>query len=169
MPIVAKPEPFFKVARIVYFTDLSTRSARVIPLGIFGEVIMPHVQALALKARSGLTPAELKVISPLIRDRLENPFKFLRAEFDLAWEGGSRALDFLTKRHSSSLSILIPTDVDVADRTWLFGRAMPPRDDAVEGKLSAAVDREFSELMKVHGDHLAGQRKVIEVDIDRAA
>ena len=164
-----QPEPFFKVARIVYFTDLSTADARVIPLGIFGEVILPHVQALALKARSALTEEELNLISPLIRDRLKNPFKFLRGEFNIAWDRSGGALEFLAERHSSSLSILAPSDVGVADGKWLFGRAVPPRDDAVEGKLSSAVDREYAELVKIYGDHFAGERKVIEVDIDRAA
>ncbi len=163
-------DPFFKVARIVYFTDLTSAGARVIPLGSFGEVMLPHVHALALKARTALTAEELALISPLLRYRLESPFKFLRAEFDLAWKTGDygRALEFLTKKHSASLSILAPTDV-TDYRHWLLQRLLPARDDAVEGKLSSAIDNEFSELMKSHGGQVASERKVIEVDIDRAA
>jgi hypothetical protein len=163
-------DPFFKVARIVYFTDLTSAGARVIPLGSFGEVMLPHVYALALKARTALTAKELALISPLLRYRLESPFKFLRAEFDLAWKTGDygRALEFLTSKHSASLSILAPTDV-TDYRHWLLQRLLPARDDAVEGKLSSAIDNEFSELMKSHGGQVASERKVIEVDIDRAA
>jgi hypothetical protein len=169
MTTAKPPEPFFKVARIVYFTDLTKASSRVIPLGSFGEVMLPHVHALGLKARSSLTREELALIAPLLRDRLESPFKFLRAEFNLAWETGGfgRALELLTTKHSSSLSILTPTDVP--DRHWLLQRLLPVRDDAVEGKLSSAIDHEFSELVKSYGDQVASERKVIEVDIDRAA
>jgi hypothetical protein len=169
MTAAKPPDLFFKVARVVYFTDLTKAAARVIPLGSFGEVMLPHVHALGLKARSTLTKEELAQISPLVRDRLENPFKFLRAEFNLAWETGEygRALEFLTRKHSSSLSILAPTDVP--DRHWLLQRLLPARGDAVEGKLSSAIDSEFSELVKSYGDQVASERKVIEVDIDRAA
>jgi hypothetical protein len=163
------PDPFFKVARIVYFTDQSVAGAPIIPLGSFGEVMLPHVHGLALKARSALTEEELQSISPLSRWRIENPFKFLRAEFDLAWERSryGRALEFLTRKHSASLSVLAPTDVH--ERQSLLQTLLPPRAEAVEGNLSAAVDQELSELMKAHGDHVAAERKVVEVDIDRAA
>jgi hypothetical protein len=78
-----------------------------------------------------------------------------------------RALEFLTRKHSASLSVLAPTDVH--ERQSLLQKLLPPRAEAVEGNLSAAVDQELSELMKAHGDHVAAERKVVEVDIDRAA
>jgi hypothetical protein len=157
-----RAEPSFKVARIVYFTNLTSDRARVIPLGTLSEVLMPHVHALALKAREDLAPDELALVSPLIREKLANPFAFLRMEFDKAWEAAApgRALEFLSKIHTTSLSVLAPTDY--SERGWLLSRIMAPRGDAVEGKLSAAVDSEFSELLKRYGGHAAAPRKVIE-------
>jgi hypothetical protein len=162
-------EPSFKVARIVYFTNLTSARARVIPLGSLSEVMTPHVHALALKAREGLAPDELALVSPLIREKLANPFAFLRMEFDKAWDAAEpgRAIEFLAKIHTTSLSVLAPTDY--SERGWLLSRIMPPRDDAVEGKLSAAVDSEFSELLKRYGGHAAAPRKVIESESREAA
>src|SRR4051812_19526463 len=104
-------QPAFRVARIVYFTDLSRASARVVPLGTLAEVITPHVYGLALKARAGLKADELALVTPLIREQMKNPFSFLRGEFDAAWENADpgRAIDFLAGRHTSSLSVLAPT------------------------------------------------------------
>jgi len=157
----------FRVARIVYFTSLTSANARVIPLGSLSEVLLPQVHGLALKARAALLPEELALISPLIRDRLENPFDFLRGEFDLAWKeaAAGSAIEFLAARHASSLSVLAPTDY--SERHWLLSRLFV-REDAVEAKLSAAVDSEFSELIKCYGSHAAAPRKVIESE-ERAA
>jgi hypothetical protein len=164
-------EPTFRVARIVYFADLTKVGSRVIPLGAFAEVTLPHVHGLALKARASLKPVELSMISALLRDRITNPFAFLKSEFDLAWksvEAGVRALDFLAGRHASSLSVLAPKNY--SERTWLLQRLIPARNEAVEGKLSAAVDSEFSELLKFYGmpDPVAPDRKVIESSRDAA-
>jgi hypothetical protein len=153
----------------VYFTDLTRANARVIPLGSLSEVMLPHIHGLALKARSVLGPDELELVAPLIRVRLTNPFAFLRGEFDLAWEkaGLGKAIDFLAGRHASSLSVLAPTDY--SERHWLLGRHWPARHEAVEGKLSAAVDSEFAELLKRYGSQVDAPRKVIESESREAA
>jgi len=141
---------------------MTRADARVIPLGSLSEVMLPHIHGLALKARSGLTSDELKLVSPLIRERLMNPFAFLRAEFDLAWKSAERgkAIEFLSNIHSAGLSVLAPTEY--SERHWLLSRILPVRDDAVEGKLSAAVDSEFAELLKRYHSHVDAPRKVIE-------
>ena len=127
-------EPSFRVARIVYFSDLTRAKARVIPLGSLSEVKLSHTNGLALKARTALSADELSLISPLLRDQFKNPFVFLRGEFDQAWEkAAGRALEFLSDRHASSLSVLTPTDY--AKRNWLFDRLLPPRGDVVVGKI----------------------------------
>ncbi|TMJ92917.1 MAG: hypothetical protein E6G77_24890 [Alphaproteobacteria bacterium] len=82
-----------------------------------------------------MTPDEAALITPLLRDKLADPFEFWKVEFDLAFskvkkEGGD-ALDFLAKRHASSLSVLAPTDY-APERQWLLSRLFAPRDDAVE-------------------------------------
>jgi hypothetical protein len=169
--VMSAIEPTFRVARIVYFTDVTKDGSPVIPLGAFAEVTLPHVRGLALKARASLKPAELSMISPLIRDRIAYPFAFLKGEFALAWTGvaaGVKALDFLAERHASSLSVLAPKNY--SERTWLLQRLIPARNEAVEGKLSAAVDSEFAELLKLYGaaDPVAPDRKVIESSRDAA-
>jgi hypothetical protein len=162
-------EQTFRVAKIVYFADLTRKGSRVIPLGSLAEVRLEQGHGLALKARARLLPDEVELISPLIREKLANPFTFLRAEFDLAWEAASSgpAIDFLARRHASSLSVLAPTDY--SERHWLLGRLLPARDEAVEGKMSAAVDSEFADLLKRYGAHVAAPRKVIESEMREVA
>ena len=87
---------------------------------------------------------------------------FLKAEFDLAWEqtaGKGTALDFLAAKHASSLSVLAPTD---HARHWLVNRLLPPRPEAVVGKLSVAVDKEFSELLKRYDAQVEAQATLSE-------
>jgi hypothetical protein len=69
-----------------------------------------HEHGLALRARTGLAVRERAMISPLIKDRLENPFNFLRQEFQLACESSEpgASIDFLAGRHASSLSVSAP-------------------------------------------------------------
>jgi hypothetical protein len=152
----------FRVAKIVYFTDLTRAGSRVIPLGSLAEVRLSHMHGLALKARSGLKPDEVALVTPLIRNKLADPFEFLRAEFDLAWHQATagKAIEFLAQRHASSLSVLAPTDY--SERHWLLSRLLHVRGEAVEGKLSDAVDSEFAELLKQYGDQVDADQKVIE-------
>jgi hypothetical protein len=161
----------FRVAKVVYFSDLTRNAGRVIPLGSFAEVRVSDVHALALKARTALSPDEAALITPLLRDKLADPFEFWKVEFDLAFskvkKEGVDALDFLAKRHASSLSVLAPTDY--AERHWLLGRIFAPRDDAVEAKLSAAVDSEFADLLKRYGAQAAAPEKMIKTAVLEAA
>ena len=155
-------DPTFQVARIVYLPQLTRADARAIPLGSLAEVMLPHIHGLGLRARTMLKPAELELISPLIRERLADPFSFFRAEFDLAFDKApiGHSIAFLAARHCSSLSVLAPTDY--SKRSWLFGRALPPREETVDAQLSVAVDDEFQALMKQYGDPAAPDRKLIE-------
>jgi hypothetical protein len=159
----------FRVAKIVYFTDLTRAGARVIPLGSLSEVQLPHVHGLALKARAVLQPQEFDLINPLIRERLRDPFAFLRGEFDLAWKNSppGAALDYLAGRHAASLSILAPMDYE--GRHWLLSRIFPVREDTLEAKLSAAVDDEFSELLKRYDSRAAAPQKLIASEQREAA
>lgn len=162
--------PSFRVAPIVIFTDLTRQNARVIPLGSLAEVMLPHMQGLALQARTALHPGELETVPSLIRNKLVNPFEFLKQEFELAWRetaGKSSALDFLAAKHASSLSVLAPTDW--SGRSWLFERLIQVRSEAVEAKLGAAVDAEFSAMLTRYGAHVDAQRKLIESETFKAA
>jgi hypothetical protein len=155
-------KPSFRVARIIYVGEMTKADARVIPLGSLSEVVLPHMHGLALKARDNLRAAELEIVHPLMRERLSNPFAFLRSEFDAAWKEAraGQALDFLAGRHTASLSVLAPTDF--AGRSWLFSRLLPARKDAVIAKLVQAVDSEFAELMKRYGNESFSDRTLIE-------
>ena len=157
----------FRVARIVYFTDLTRNGARVIPLGSLSEVLLPEIHGLALTARAKLLPEELELVNPLLRDKLANPFTYLQGEFSLAWKDAMPgvAIEYLAKRHASSLSVLAPTDY--AESHWLLSRLFV-REETVEAKLSAAVDGEFSELLKIYGSLAASPQKVIQSE-ERAA
>jgi hypothetical protein len=161
----------FRVAKVVYFTDLTRKAARVIPLGSLAEVRLKDAHALALKARTALNSDEATLITPLLRDKLADPFAFWKVEFELAFskvkKEGADALDFLAKRHASSLSVLAPSDYE--ERHWLLSRLFAPRDDAVEAKLSAAVDSEFADLLKRYGGQAAAPKKVIETAVLEAA
>ena len=159
----------FRVARIVYFTDLTRADARVIPLGSLSEILLPQIHALALKARTELQADELACVSPLLRERLQNPFEFLRSEIRSAWDNAEpgAAIDILARRHASSLSVLAPTDY--SERS-ILGRLLPAREDAVIAKLSAAVDSAFLELFNQYGSDAATPRKVIiESEVREAA
>jgi hypothetical protein len=138
--------------------------APVVPLGAFAEIILPHVHGLALKARSGLSASEIELISPLVRDRISEPFTFLREEFKIAWDEAAQggALKFLANRHAAALSILRP--VEVGEKSW-WQRLISARQDAIELKLSDALDREFAALVKSAGDSVAPKRKFL-IDVD---
>ncbi|SRR6266705_3389059 len=160
--------PSLRVARVVYFTDVTRANARVIPLGAFSEIVLPHVHGLALKARSNLNSAESELINPLMKDQLADPFAFFREQFNLAWKEArpGQAIDFLASRHTTALSVLAPRNIE--EGSW-WGRFMRARDDAVELKLSDAVDQEFADILKAYGDSATPKRKLIEVDDDRLA
>lgn len=141
-------EPSLRVARVVYFTDLTRRNAPTIPLGAFAEIMLPEVHGLALKARANLSEDEQLLLGGLLRAPLAEPFKFLAKEFDIAWvqaEPG-RALDFLAGRHTASLSVLAPHISRAANSPW-WSRLLRGKED-VEAKLSHAVDAEFADLLK---------------------
>jgi hypothetical protein len=160
-----KTELTFQVAKIVYFTDVTRADARVIPLGSLSEILVPPaMHGLALKARSELSPDELALVSPLMRDRLQNPFAFLRADCDVAWgtaEPG-RAIEFLGRRHTASLSVLAPRNC-LTGLEWLRTRLLTPRLEAIDSKLSGAVEGEFEDLMKQYGRRPPAPRTESEI------
>ena len=132
--------PSLRAARVVYYTDMTRSNSRVIPLGIFCEITLPHGLGLGLKARSALSEEEAAALAPIFRGPLSNPFNFLAAEFDLAWGNGASALDFLARKHAAALSVLAPYQ-PTAERSWYQG------EPEVRAKLENAVDREFAALL----------------------
>ena len=156
-----------RVSRVIYFTNVTSAAAPIIPLGVFAEIMLPQVHGLALKARSSLTPSETAMIGPLLRDRLADPFSFLREEFQEAWDHAApgEALNFLARRHTAALTIPAARDF-VSAGSWL---AFMRRSETVEVKLSTAIDQEFAALLRVdHTNEPVPKRKLIEVD-DRIA
>jgi hypothetical protein len=156
---------------VVYFTDMTRRDARIIPLGSFSEIMLPHVYGLALKARSALTAEEADLIGPLLRERVADPFSFLREQFEMAWKEakpGSK-IDFLTTRHRAAISILAAHDVEEGGWWARFTRA---HKETIVLKLSDAVDREFADLLAKYGHKAVPdvpKRELIEVDHELVA
>jgi hypothetical protein len=154
-----------RVARIVYFTDLTQVDARVIPLGALSEITHRNVHGLALTARGELDAKEIELINPLLRQRLAHPFNFLREEFQTAWDGAEpgEALAFLAERHGSSLSVLRPRPVGEA--AWWQKLWSSPR---IETKLVEAVDTEFASLMREYTDKEPEPERTV-IEFGRAA
>jgi hypothetical protein len=159
--------PSLRVARVIYYTDVTKAAAPVIPLGVFSEILLPQLHGLALKARSSLTLAETGRIGPLLRERLADPFSFLREEFEEAWDRAhpGKALDFLAERHATALSIPAAREFS-SSISWL---SFIRRSDTAEVKLSDAIDSEFAALLRDdRTNEPVPKRKLIEVD-DRLA
>jgi hypothetical protein len=153
--VVKMVRPSLRVARAVYFTDLTRRDAPVIPIGAFCEIITTRGRGLALKARSSLNEQELSMVSALLRDRMANPFSYLATEFDEAWKATPRggAIDFLAKRHSAALGILSPRELAAS---W-FSRWLGD-----EATLKSAVEREFDDAMAKPATPLASPPAIEE-------
>jgi hypothetical protein len=133
-----------RAARVVYFTNMTRSGGRIIPLGVFSEIVHSGGHGLALKARSTLTDAERAAVASIFGERLSDPFKFLCGEFDAAWSQAEpgKCLDFLAAQHTAALSVLAP--YSTAQRSWYQDLLGEP--DA-EAKLKNATIREFDALL----------------------
>jgi hypothetical protein len=144
MNVARFSRPTLFAARVVYFTDMTNRDAKTIPLGVFCEIKTEHVHGLALKARSQLGPPELGAVAPIFRNSLTNPFSYLSSEFDAAWSREQEgALDFLAHKHFGALSVLAPYQSTTV-RTWWRDLLGGPELDAM---LKDAVSQAFDSLM----------------------
>ena len=138
--------PSLRAARILYCTEMTRSNGRVVPLGVFCEIKLPHGHGLALKARSALSAEEAALIAPIFRAPLTNPFGYLATEFDLAWDNfdGTSALGYLANKHSTALSVLAPYEPAAERGAWYRGLFGEPE---VQAKLKSAVNREFDLLL----------------------
>ena len=93
------------LSRISYYCDLQRESGVVIPLGVMAEVTIGGVRGLGLIARTRVLDDELQAIGLMLRDKISNPFEFLRLEFEWAWANteSGRALSVFAQRHTDSL------------------------------------------------------------------
>jgi hypothetical protein len=99
------------LSRITYHSDLQRASGLQIPLGVMAEITVGSVHGLGLIARTELDRHELDSIGRLIKEKLRNPFEFLKSEFDWAWTDAppGSALAALSNRHCESLFFAPPT------------------------------------------------------------
>jgi hypothetical protein len=133
------------LSRISYFCDLQRASGRQIPLGVIAEITVGNIRTLGLIGRTRLHPHELTSIGALIRDRLHNPFEFMKEEFDWAWtnsEAGT-SLQTLAARHNESYFIS-PPDVKVVRGA---GVAL----EFAKRKMQAERDAAFFSFLNVSG------------------
>jgi hypothetical protein len=137
--------PSLRASRVVYFSDMTRAGSRIIPLGVFCEIVHSGGHGLALKARSVLTNGERAAVASIFGERLSDPFKFLCGEFDAAWSQAEpgKCLDFLAAQHTAALSVLAPYSPAI-ERSWHRGLLGEP--DA-EAKLKNATMREFDALL----------------------
>ena len=111
--IVAIQVGRLSLSRVTYHTDLQQASGLVIPLGVIAEVTIGTWRALGLIARTALVPDEVAAVGRMLRDKLSEPFNFLKPEFDWAFadtEPGE-ALGKLAQRFSESLFFAPPTTI----------------------------------------------------------
>lgn len=84
-------------------------------LGYFAEIIYPKLRGLGLVSRIDLRPAELDLINSKDHDQLSQPYDFLAAEFEKAWnmvrDKKSNALTYLSTQHNTTLRILPPENI----------------------------------------------------------
>jgi hypothetical protein len=159
---VAMTDPAFQISRIVYFTDMTRADAPAIPLGVLAEISTGKMHGLALKARTSLFAEERDKVTPLLREAMADPFAYFKKQFDEAWKSSppGKALGYFTRLHTSSLSVLAPTDCE--EKQWLLERLIHPRSDAIEAKLIAAVNKAFDRLEADFGTKDIPQKIILE-------
>jgi hypothetical protein len=99
-----------KLSQIIYQSDLTQLSARVIPLGAIGELTIGPVRAMGMIARTSLAPQELELVANLLRIPLSAPFDLLKGEFDWAWkeQAAGEGVLALAAKHTESLQFSTP-------------------------------------------------------------
>jgi hypothetical protein len=123
----------------------------VVALGAMVEASPPGLRGLGLIARSSLTDFELDQIGELGRRMIANPFDYLNAEFEEAWNGAppGGAIDFLRERHSHSLSFDEPVASTLPKRLFQDGAAVKA---SVRAFIVAKLDAEALLLTPI-SDH----------------
>lgn len=98
------------LSRVVYHTNLQQAAGVIIPLGVIAEMTIGTWRALGLIARTSLAMDETDAIGRLLRDKLSDPYSFLKPEFDWAFSNTEpdEALGKLAQRFSESLFFAPP-------------------------------------------------------------
>ena len=112
------------LSRVTYHTNLQQAAGLVIPLGVIAEMTIGTWRALGLIARTSLAEDEAGAIGRLLRDKLSDPFNFLKPEFDWAFSNTepNEALEKLAQRFSKSL-FFAPPAVTAARKVLPIGGA----------------------------------------------
>src|SRR5262249_4090970 len=110
------------------------------------EIVVGPIRALGLIARTQLTPREIESIGIMVRSRLQNPFEFLKNEFEWAWEvtKPGDALSALASRNSESLFFERPI---LPDLSQIIARASIAEPMVASGELKRHRDNAFVDLM----------------------
>ena len=63
----------FRLARIVYFSDLRHSDSPIVPIGVVAEVTLDGLCGIGTALRPSLDESELNQLGPWMRDALRNP------------------------------------------------------------------------------------------------
>jgi hypothetical protein len=137
-----------RVSRIIYLSDLKHIDSREIPIGVVGEVVLPSLLAIGMALRPNFSTAELSMMGPMMRDFLSTPIETLWPEMVHVFERSAPgcALDQFAARHTSSLSVLSPTPLEVP-RQWLLERQEEKLSRVVEDRLRVTLTDEYFGLL----------------------
>jgi hypothetical protein len=154
VPAVSRfPTGRLRVSRIVYFSDLHHADSREIAVGVVGEVTLSRMHAIGTAIRPNFSASEMSLMGPMMREILTRPIDTLWPEMVEAFEKGEpgRALDAFAGRHSSSLSVLTPTPLEVP-RQWLLERDTEKLMQLVKARMKVTlIDEYFSFLFPPRG------------------
>jgi hypothetical protein len=146
--ITRLPTGRLRLSRIVYFTDLQHTDSRELPIGVVAEVLLPSLHAIGTALRPGFSGAEMSMIGRMMRDSLAKPIDFLWPEILDAFKTSEpgRALDRFAARHSSSLAVLAPVQIETP-RQWLVTTDEEKLLHLVKSRMQVTLVDQYFELM----------------------
>lgn len=119
----------------------------IIPLGVIAELALGPVRGLGLIARTQLLTTETELIGRMLRDKLSNPFDFLKEDFDRAWA---------RIKEGNALSTLVGQNTDSLfyAPSRLKGFTAEESIDAASARLRSMLNKEYKAFL----DEAVGKR-----------
>jgi hypothetical protein len=142
------PSGHFRLARILYFTDLRHSDSLIIPIGVVAEVALDRLCGIGAALRPSLDESELSQLGPWMREALSSPYDALWPEMEKALKASApgSALQVFSELHRSSLSVLAPLALDVP-KQWLLERDPDRLQGIVSKRLDVTLTEQYYELL----------------------
>ena len=111
-------DPVARVSHVRFFTDMTRRSAPVVPLGVYMEVVWPKKwRWFGVLGREHVTEAERLKIGLSEFPEVCEPWRFLIREFDEAWaQNAGESCAWLAKRYQWALNVSVPLELDISSK-----------------------------------------------------